>query len=183
MENETTIIYGPMFAGKTSALISFFNQYEDNTQAFKPSTDTRFLGAGFISSHNQKHIPCQAVNKPIDILRLVDEETALVLIDEVQFFEGDELKYVVEELKTGGVNVVMAGVDKDHLGQPFPTVDTLTDFCDNAYRLVGICEVCEQESTHTARRHGFPQEGILIGGTEAYKPLCGHCFSQHLLTL
>lgn len=183
MENIFALVKGPMFAGKSSLLVRYYHQYS-NVQAFKPAKDDRYLGKNYISTHSQMSIPCTPVVNSMQILQELKGDTALVLIDEAHFFDYEPLHYTIEEMKAEGINVIAAGVDTDHLGFPFETMDRLQDWADNIVEVTGRCEGCDGFSKYTARRHGFDQEAkILVGGIEAYRPLCGNCFQEHLISL
>jgi len=183
-QNTFTLFYGPMFAGKTSALIEVYKQDPTDVLCFKPERDTRYRGKSFLNSHDGGSIPCLPVQKATDTIKELRQSTHTVVFDEVQFFEYSDMAQTVSYFLDMGINVVAGGVDLDHLGVPFETVDKLKDWADNCVGLVGQCENCQRDSRYTVRRKGFDQNAkFLVGGTEAYKPLCGTCFQEHLINL
>jgi len=183
MDNEFTLIYGPMFAGKTSELIVVYETYKDNAMCFKPLMDTRYK-RGQLVSHDQYFAPCKLVTDPREMIHEINEETAVVLIDEIQFMDYDQVAKTITYFMDMGINVVAAGVDKNHMGVPFETVDRLSEWADNIYHLTSSCESCQKEAEYTVRRHGFDQNAeFLVGGVEAYKPLCEGCFRKHLISI
>src|SRR5712692_10649556 len=114
------LICGSMFSGKSEELIRRVKRAEiarRKVQVFKPSLDTRF-DVDQVSSHSGAHMNAVAVQKAGDILRLVDAETEVVAIDEVQFFDW-VISDVCSLLADRGKRVILAGLDLDFRAEPF----------------------------------------------------------------
>src|SRR5437899_12985457 len=80
------VIVGPMFSGKSEALIRRLRRAEiarQRAQIFKPKIDERY-GADEIVSHSGRGIPSQSVSGALEILDNVEARTDLVGIDEAQ---------------------------------------------------------------------------------------------------
>lgn len=188
---KLTLVYGPMFAGKSSYLVEQFCEapktyqgcHGDPVVAFKPARDTRYGSNDYIRTHDGRTVPCKPVEQPRDMIGKIGVK-ALVLIDEVHFWQPEPLMDTVREIMYHPYqeqDVICAGVFYDHKGLPFPTMERLSRFADNVVELTGVCEGCEKPSVHTGRRLGFDQEAsIVVGGIETYKPLCDCCFKEHL---
>ena len=72
--DKLEIICGPMFSGKTEALIKRANELiKDNKTIcmFKPSIDNRY-SKNYIVSHNNKKIKCHVVKSPQEILNYIN---------------------------------------------------------------------------------------------------------------
>src|SRR5215813_7430273 len=107
------VICGPMFSGKTDALIDRYEAARERGRtvlAVKPERDSRHP-ADRIVSHSGREVPASSVGRADDVR---DEASSadLVLIDEIQFFR-PELRETVVALTAGGADVVAVGLDRD----------------------------------------------------------------------
>jgi thymidine kinase len=172
------LICGSMFSGKSEELIRRVKRAEiarRKVQVFKPSVDTRFE-AGQVSSHSGAHMNAVAVQKAGDILRLVDAETEVVAIDEVQFFDW-VISDVCSILADRGKRVILAGLDLDFRAEPFGPMPLLMAQAEEVEKLHAICMVCGAPATRTQRLiNGAPaayaDPVILVGASEAYQARC-----------
>ncbi|TPW08362.1 MAG: thymidine kinase, partial [bacterium] len=93
------VICGSMFSGKTVELIRRLRLAtiaRQKVQAFNSKLDTRY-GKNHIISHDKAKIPSKPAKTAMEILELVEDDTQVVGIDEVQFF-GPEIVEVCERL-------------------------------------------------------------------------------------
>ena len=168
---------GPMFAGKSEALIrdilfqTYFDRDGDSVCVFKPSFDTRF-GKHEIISHNGKSVQAIPLREPdYDIVG----EYSHVFFDEVQFFcqphfEGDFLKYV-RDLRASGTDVYCAGLDMDAQGNSFEITGALMAESSEINRLAARCNRCGGHATRTSRTSGAGPR-VDLGASDKYEPLC-----------
>jgi thymidine kinase len=172
------LICGSMFSGKSEELIRRVKRAEiarRKVQVFKPSLDTRF-DAHQVSSHSGAHMNAVAVEKAADILRLIDAETEVVAIDEVQFFDW-VISDVCSMLADRGKRVILAGLDLDFRAEPFGPMPLLMAQAEEVEKLHAICMVCGAPATRTQRLiNGAPaayaDPVILVGASEAYQARC-----------
>ena len=146
------LICGSMFSGKSEELIRRVKRAEiarRKVQVFKPSLDTRF-DAAQVSSHSGAHMNAVAVQKAGDILRMVDAETEVVAIDEVQFFDW-VISDVCSILADRGKRVILAGLDMDFRAEPFGPMPLLMAQAEEVEKLHAICMVCGAPATRTQR--------------------------------
>jgi thymidine kinase len=90
------LICGSMFSGKTEELIRRLRRAviaRQQVQVFKPAIDTRYH-VQKVTSHNGLDFEARPVQCAADITGLLDPETTVVAIDEVQFFDDGILPYV-----------------------------------------------------------------------------------------
>ena len=83
------VIAGPMFSGKTEELIRRLVRYKIArvaVQAFKPELDTRHADTKLVS-HSSLSIDAESVASSQELLHKVADKTAIVGIDEGQFFD------------------------------------------------------------------------------------------------
>ena len=172
------VICGPMFAGKSEELIrrvrtlSFSNK---NIIAFKPAIDDRY-SIDEIASHAGERYKAYAINKAQDILKYIKEDTNIVAIDEVQFFDKSIIE-IIEDMANKGIRVIVAGLDKDFRGEPFGIMPELLARAEFVTKLSACCKVCGQGATRTQRIiNGKPayyeDPIILVGANESYEARC-----------
>lgn len=174
-----TAIAGCMSSGKTEYLISFISTRAtyagQKVQVFSPATDTR-SGEGAIVGKAGSSFPSQTVERPEDILKLVEPDTDLVAIDEVQFFD-DGLVAVCRKLMRDR-EVVVAGLNSDFRGEPFGPMGAIMAIATEVHVLAAVCAVCGEDAYRTQRLvDGEPayydDPVVLVGGVEeGYESRC-----------
>ncbi|WP_027119782.1 thymidine kinase [[Mycoplasma] testudinis] len=173
------VICGPMFAGKSEELIRKINRVryaEVNFLVFKPLVDSRSKG---VESRDGRYVDAIVVSDAYKIYDHVDEKHPdLVAIDEAQFF-GNEIIEVVQTLADNGINVLIAGLERDFKGEPFGPIPALLTIAERITKLTAICTECGAEATRSQRLidgkeapYNSPQ--ILIGNQESYTARCRH---------
>ncbi|MDX1686843.1 MAG: thymidine kinase [Candidatus Promineifilaceae bacterium] len=175
------LICGSMFSGKTEELIRRLRRAviaRQKVQVFKPMIDDRYHGEK-VTSHNGLDFEAQPVSTSTDILKMLDGETTVVAIDEVQFF-GPEVVELCEELADAGKRVIVAGLDTDFRGVPFGPIPDLMARAEEVEKLHAICVVCGQEASRTQRLiDGEPAAQddpvVLVGAAEVYEARCREC--------
>lgn len=169
------VVCGSMFSGKSEELIRRLVRAKiakQKVQVFKPIIDNRYQ-ANKVSSHRGNHIEAQAVNTPAEILKLVENNTDVIGIDEVQFFD-DSVVDLCEILANQGKRVIVAGLDLDFRGEPFGPMPTLMCKAEKVDKLRAICMVSGQEASRTQRLiNGRPAHYddpvIMVGADEVYE--------------
>src|SRR5438093_346609 len=114
------VVTGSMFSGKSEELIRRLRRAQiarQKVQIFKPLVDDRY-SEDHIVSHSDMRIPSERVRDSSELVKLVDEETEVVGIDEGQFFDAG-LPAACDALANKGKRVIVAGLDQDYLGRPF----------------------------------------------------------------
>jgi len=167
------MIAGNMFGGKTEELLRRLKRVhiaQQRYQLFKPSLDTRY-SVDHVQSHDSNRMPSTAVHKSEDILRLVDDLTQVVGIDEVQFFD-EGIVDVVQKLANRGVRVICAGLDMDYRGKPFGPMPSLLCIAEEVTKLHAVCTICGGKAPRTQRLSSASKEQVLLGGKDLYEPRC-----------
>ncbi len=173
------VICGSMFSGKSEELIRRIRRTQfakQKAQVFKPQIDNRYSEQEIVS-HNGASVMAIPVATSA-ILDLVDEDTEVVAIDEVQFFDMCIVE-VVQELANRNYRVIVAGLDQDFRGVPFGPVPQLMAIAESVTKLQAVCAVCGSPASRTQRLiNGQPASYndpvILVGASEAYEPRCRH---------
>jgi thymidine kinase len=180
-EGWLEVVCGSMFSGKSEELIrrvrraSFGKQ---KIQVFKPKMDNRYSEKEVVS-HNGTKIYAWPVERSIDILQHLENDTQVVAIDEVQFFDEDVVS-VIQHLADEGIRVIVAGLDQDFRGEPFGHVPTLMALAETVTKLQAICLACGSPASRTQRLidgkpASYDDPVILVGASESYEPRCRHC--------
>ncbi len=185
-----------MFAGKTTALIARIRAFQNTggtALVIKPSWDTRYHALPANSStppaelvsHEHDRLPAFAASSADEVSALLAQhsqstprERMLLVIDEAHFF-GAPLAPIIESLLAREIDIIIAGVEVDHFGEPFEPFPTLLAHADQVIKLASRCSVCNQPARHSQRL--TPSNArIEVGGSELYEPRCRACFNpQH----
>src|SRR6266571_743187 len=120
------VICGPMFSGKSEELIRRLRRAmiaRKRVEVFKPAIDNRFSGDEIVS-HGDVRLKSQVVNSAAEIMERLDRRSDVVGIDEANFM-GPRLVDIAQRLADSGKQVIIAGLDTDYLGRPFPPIPDL----------------------------------------------------------
>ena len=172
------VITGPMFAGKSEELIrrvKTLSYTKMKIIAFKPAIDDRYDRTA-IASHDGAKYEAYAIKNAQSILELVKQDTQVVAIDEIQFFDMSIVK-ICEELADRGIRVIAAGLDLDFKGEPFGPMPELLARAEFVTKLSAVCTVCGCAATRTQRLiDGKPADFndpiIKVGAKENYEARC-----------
>ena len=170
-----------MFSGKSEELIRRVKRAliaRRAVQVFKPLIDDRY-GVELVRSHDGDSFVARPVRASAEIAPLLDPETSVVAIDEIQFFD-EGIVETCRALVASGRRVICAGLDLDFRGEPFGPVPNLLALAERVDKLEAICVVCGEPATRTQRIvNGVPafydEPIIVIGAQEAYEARCRSC--------
>lgn len=169
-------ICGPMFSGKSEELMRRLRRAmiaRKRVQVFKPIIDTRY-SADEIVSHTDMRMKSEAITNSAEILARLDWRTQVVGIDESNFF-GQDLVAVASQLADSGKQVIVAGLDTDYLGRPFPPMPDLLTLAESITKTLAICVRCGNPAKHT-QRLVESTDLIVVGAAGAYEARCRRCF-------
>jgi thymidine kinase len=169
-------ICGPMFSGKSEELMRRLRRAKiarKRVQVFKPILDDRYA-LDEIVSHGEVRMKSDAVNGPADIVSRLDWRTQVIGIDESNFF-GKELMDVVTQLADSGKQVIVAGLDTDYMGRPFPPMPDLLTLAESITKTLAICMRCGNPAKHT-QRLVESNDLIVVGAAGMYEARCRRCF-------
>lgn len=174
------VIVGCMFSGKTEELMKQVRRAQfarQKTQTFKPSIDSRY-SVQEVCSHDQNKVEAVPVASARDIFALIHPSTAVVAIDEGQFFN-DELITLATTLADSGKRVIIAGLDTDWKARPFGPMPHLMAIAESVHKQHAICRVCGGLASRTQRLVAASSD-ILVGSTESYEARCRQHFDPDL---
>lgn len=175
------VICGCMFSGKSEELIRRVKRAEiarQHVQVFQHGIDQRY-GDRRVASHSGAFVDAIPVSAATEILEALEDETQVVAVDEVQFFD-EGIVGVLEELADRGLRVIVAGLDLDFRGEPFGSMPALMARAEFVTKLQAICMQCGAPATRTQRLiDGQPAYDddpiILVGASEVYEARCRNC--------
>ena len=170
------VICGPMFSGKSEELIRRLRRAmiaRKRVQVFKPAIDRRYSDTEIVS-HGDLRMKSEALDNIKDMLRGVDSRTEVVGVDEANFL-GPDLIEIAGELADGGKQVIIAGLDTDYMGRPFPPIPELLALAESITKTLAICVRCGNPAKHT-QRLVESSDLIVVGAGEMYEARCRRCF-------
>ncbi len=172
------VITGSMFSGKTDELIRRLRRAtiaRQEVRVFTPKIDTRY-GTDKVASHAGTEFEATPIESPQEILKLMDNGTTVIAIDEAQFFS-NELCAVIEQLADRGIRVIVAGLDMDFRGEPFGPMPQIMAQGERVDKVHAICMVCGDLASRTQRlidgepaRYDDPI--VVVGASEMYEARC-----------
>jgi thymidine kinase len=172
------VVVGPMYSGKSEELIRRLRRAQiarQKIQVFKPAIDDRY-SISEVVSHNGEKIKAYSIDNSMEILERLNDDTEVIGIDEVQFFD-EGIIDVCRQLADKGLRVIAAGLDMDFRGEPFGPTPKLLAIAEFVDKLTAVCVVCGNPAHRTQRLiNGRPAKysdpTILVGATESYEARC-----------
>ena len=176
------VMCGSMFSGKTEELLRRVKRARLARQRvllFKPRVDNRYDEVKVVS-HEGVNADAIPVSNAAELLSLVTPDTAVVGIDEVQFFDAG-IVAAAETLASRGIRVIAAGLDQDWRGRPFGPVPALMAVAEYVTKLHAVCSRCGGAATRSQRL--VAAEGqLFVGGAAEYEARCRACFVPEATT-
>jgi thymidine kinase len=187
---ELTVYFGPMYSGKTTALIDDMHRCEIaglRSVLFKPKIDDRGEGVEVVRSRLnlcREAVPV-SIENPAEILAKLPKNVDVVGIDEVQFMSTEIVAVISDLIKGGKIRVSVAGLPTDFRGEPFGAMPILMAKADRLVQSTAVCtfrengsrRTCVIPATRTQRLiNGQPASWdspiIQVGNTELYEARC-----------
>ncbi len=170
------VVCGPMFSGKSEEVIRRLRRAiiaRKRVQVFKPEIDDRYASDEIVS-HADARLGAIVVKDATGILTQLDWRTQVVGVDEANFM-GPELVRVANQLADAGKQVIIAGLDTDYLGRPFPPIPDLLTMAESITKTLAICMRCGNPAKHTQRLVDS-EDLIVVGAAGMYEARCRRCF-------
>ncbi len=179
---KLTVIAGPMFAGKTTKLLTLFSVLSNlgySILCFKSEAKSNG-GMGHTRSHDERPLPVIYIGmaEPEKILQYVGYDgIQKVIIDAIHFFPKERFIDVVKRLLDRGIDVYVNGLIYDYRKKEYGATKTLMQMADECIEQFSICVKCGGKAQHTERVAGGTEQSIgTIGKVAAkYIPVCASC--------
>lgn len=185
---KLTTIYGPMFAGKTSEIITRCNEANTNGKTVlivKYGDDNRYCESckiishnGAVISNNDNDIIIKKANNIENIFSIIHNigQLDLLIIDEAQFFKYIYkcIAQIIQHEKYQHLDIIIAGLDLDAKGNIFNEgFNTLIAISDEVIYKLAQCYICNKSAPYTIRLdHDSNSKQVQIGGADIYQPVC-----------
>ena len=194
-----TVYTGPMFSGKTQALMARLRSKErahKKVLVVKPELDDRFHSLAEIVSKQrtaqrfEKHASMAAypIKNAEQLGALIKQiEPDVIGVDEAQFFD-DSIGWVLDLIahQSGGVigdveiprglDIYAAGLDLDAWAKPFGPMPNLLAFADRVEKFTANCFQCGQDARLTQKIGGSGGR-IEVGADDLYEARCVECWT------
>lgn len=176
------VICGPMFTGKTTELIRRLEEAGASglhVLAVKPALDTRYHESA-LATHDARYFDGVTIGSPEELPGLERESLGhgglgdahpdVLGLDEAHFFR-EGLHAVVMRLLGRGTRVIIAGLDRTSMNEPFGEMARLLVEADEVVKLAGECAVCGREACHTVRLFDSTED-VVVGGAGMFENRC-----------
>lgn len=160
---------GPMFSGKTSAMLSKLERIQlARKEVVLITRDTRNKE---IMTHAGIKFKGNIVNTFVECEKIIENSNIEAIgIDETQFFDIDELESFVKKYYKK-IDIYAAGLDSDFRRYPFEWLETLIPHANSIIKLTAVCPICGKDAIYTKRIINS-NERILEGNEESYISVC-----------
>ena len=172
------VFTGPMKCGKTSKLISIYEDLNETTKykcmMFKPLIDDRFA-TNKVVSRDGTSVTCVNIKTIYDLIAyrdLID----IFFIDEFQFIEGQDLHVILNSFVDEGKKFYIAGLNLTAERKPFGNMPQLLALADEVEYMEARCDKCGKPAIYTYCKQKKDTD-ILIGDSE-YLAVCSACYKE-----
>jgi len=203
VDGSITVYTGPMFSGKTQALMARLQSKERahrKVLVVKPELDDRFHALSEIASKQrtaqkfEKHASMAAypIKSALDLGPLIQQlDPDVVGVDEAQFFDeaiGRVLDVIAHQSAhhddgligdvriTRSLEVYVAGLDLDAWARPFGPMPNILAFADRVEKFTANCFQCGQDARLTQKIGGSGGR-IEVGADDLYEARCVDCWT------
>jgi len=173
--------HGVMNAGKSLALLYMANLLREQGRTpliFTSALDTR-SGLGMVTSRTGMSAPAKSFDVDTDFVALADLASVdCLLLDEAQFLTRAQVQALHRLAVLRDVTVMAFGLRSDFRGEAFPGSAALLLLADEITEIKAHCACGNRASFNVRLNQNLPPDlapQILIGGSEAYKSICGRC--------
>lgn len=173
------MIIGPMYSGKSTALIQTADQYElcgSKVLMVNHDSDTRYGKHGVFTHglHKKDAIAVPTLMTLVEAFKQEYDAHKVICIDELQFFPDitDFVHMAVQEDKKWVIASCLCGT---YYRTPFRAVCDLIPFCDLVRPLQALCMSCK-DGTPAPFTAKINKNAPDVGGNGVYKPVCRRCY-------
>lgn len=174
------IVMGPMFAGKSSRILSIVSRYAAiamRVLVVKHASDTRYGQQDDVITHDRRRVPCRRVESLHEIEDEILVRFDVVVVDEAHFFQGLVAfsRRVVDDHRKA---LFLVGLDGDSNRRPFGELLECIPLADRVERITAFCHRCANGTPglFSYRRQGPHDQQVIVGGPERYESLCRPCY-------
>jgi thymidine kinase len=173
-----TLIIGPMFAGKSSAILQKVRRADVlgwKHLVITNRIDTRYdLSGCQVVTHDHASADAVGVQVLAEVLGTdAYTDARLIVVEEAQFFP-DLLNFVKKAVDEDKKEVVVVGLDGDSDRKPFGEILNVLPLADEVIRLSALCKRCGDgtRAVFTALVRGEKSGQVCVGGADMYEAMC-----------
>ena len=180
------LLLGPMFAEKTTTLISTINRllYSQPCLLVRYIGDNRYATGHTIATHGGIRLTTRGATADMAALTVVSvgnlsevkipADVTIVGIDEGQFYS--DLCPVVLRWMQAGKRIIVAGLDGNYEAKPFGEMMRLVPYASTVRKLLAICMICKtRDAPFTIATVTILDGQHHIGGKESFQAVCFSC--------
>jgi thymidine kinase len=171
------LFIGPMYSGKTSALIQLYKKYifcNIPILVINHNLDNRYDDT-LLSSHDKLMIPCVKTKNIKELLETNEYKCCnVVLINEAQFYT--DLLESVFIMLSEEKRIYISGLDGDFERKKFGQVLDLIPLCDKVTKMTALCGNCKNGEPAIFSMRLSDEKNQLLIGSDNYLPVCRKCF-------
>jgi|SRR3990172_12027304 len=190
-KNGLDIYLGPMFSGKSSALLrklSLLAEMGLKVLYINHVIDNR--GENLFSTHSPLLNGAKPEISMIKVAVLTEIDTKFLLsfdvvgLDESQFWGNELVPFVKGLVDDNGKYVIVAGLDGSYKREKFGYVLDLIPFADHVEKLSAFCKRCASSSRGLVPAiftyYGGEKmvDVVNVGGAEKYQAVCRNCYNE-----
>jgi thymidine kinase len=180
MCGKLELIIGPMFSGKSTELIRqirLLQKIDKKVLVTKPIIDQRYI-QDKITSHNYESVECKVLSRLDEISDEVIKQYNTIIVDEGQFFP-DLVDTITRWVNNYSINIIVGGLDGDFQRKPIGQILDLIPMADKCTKLNSLCNMCKDGTKAPfSFRLVKSNDKVLVGGSEAYIPVCRKHFIE-----
>ncbi|ANZ58378.1 thymidine kinase [Fructilactobacillus lindneri] len=177
--------YGAMNSGKSFEIIKVAHNYEEQGKRvilMTSALDTREK-EGTIASRIGLERDAMPIKSESNVTTMIEEQlskldksVSCILVDEAQFLEKHHIKELATIVDKFNIPVMAFGLKNDFQNHLFEGSKYLLLYADKLEEMKTICWFCEKKATMNLRIHDgkpvYEGEQVVMGGNEAYYPVC-----------
>ena len=180
---KLTLVCGPMYAGKTSHLISTYEKHKAHAIVINYCDDNRYSET-MLSTHDKLMIPCIKVQNLVDIENMLEillfkDLIKTIFIDEAQFYN-DLVPQVLKFLEIWNKDVFVYGLDSDFRRQKFGSLLDLVPHADHVEKLRANCSKCFSKNIAVYSHRLTSEKNVVLIGNSNYESLCRKCYIKSI---
>jgi len=171
------IIIGPMFAGKSSRILSIVSRYASlgmSVLVVKHASDVRYGDEDDVITHDRRRVPCIRIES---LNEVCVDGYQVIIVDEAHFFSG-LVAFVKRVVDDNQKNLFLVGLDGDSHRRPFGELLDCIPLADCVERITAFCRHCANGTPglFSHRRRGPQDQQVIVGGADVYETLCRRCY-------
>ena len=173
MKGQIQVIFGPMFAGKTTELIRRIKRYQYSKYKCI-IVKSSIISSDQVITHDLISFQAISTHNLYDIKnKIIDFD--VIGINEGQFFP--DLSKFCEEMANLNKIIIVAALDGNYLRKPFGNILDIIPLAESVIKLSAICMNCQDDASFSKRITDEIEEN-LVGGSDKYTVLCRECYHQ-----